>query len=64
MEPEITSTTDSNLNVHSFENTEQIFFELASEQRLSIMFRLMAHDQRNNTANLSKLAKDLKTKVV
>ena len=59
MEPEIRSTADSNLNVHSFENTEQIFFELASEQRLSIMFRLMADDQRNNTANLSKLAKDL-----
>ena len=59
MEPGINDIPTVDLNNHSFENTEQIFFELASEQRLSIMFKLMGKDQKNSTTNLSKLAKDL-----
>src|SRR6187200_431325 len=39
---------------HSFENTEQTFIELASEQRLLILFKLSQQDTK-----LSKLAKDL-----
>ena len=39
---------------YSFENTEQTFIELASEQRLSILFKLSEQDTK-----LSKLAKDL-----
>ena len=39
---------------YAFENTEQTFIELASEQRLSILFKLSEQDTK-----LSKLAKDL-----
>jgi predicted transcriptional regulator len=39
---------------YSFENTEQTFIELGSEQRLSILFKLSEQDTK-----LSKLAKDL-----
>jgi len=42
------------INHYSFENTEQTFIELASEQRLSILFKLSEQDTK-----LSKLAKDL-----
>jgi predicted transcriptional regulator len=42
------------LNADSITYTEQIFFELASEQRLSILFKLIDHDSK-----LAKLAKDL-----
>ena len=44
----------STVSPYSFENTEQTFIELASEQRLSILFRLNEQDTK-----LSKLAKDL-----
>jgi predicted transcriptional regulator len=48
---EKSSSTPAN---YSFENTEQTFVELASEQRLSILFRLSKQDTK-----LSKLAQDL-----
>lgn len=41
-------------NSDSMMHTEQIFFELASEQRLSILFKLTEHDSK-----LAKLSKDL-----
>jgi len=41
-------------NSDSMTHTEQIFFELASEQRLSILFKLTEHESK-----LAKLAKDL-----
>jgi predicted transcriptional regulator len=44
----------SNNSQYSLENTEQTFVELASEQRLSILFRLTEEDTK-----LSQLAKDL-----
>jgi predicted transcriptional regulator len=38
----------------TFANTEKTFFELASEQRLAIIFQL-----NNKSAKISQLAKDL-----
>ncbi|HEX6562555.1 MAG TPA: winged helix-turn-helix domain-containing protein, partial [Nitrososphaera sp.] len=40
--------------VSAYSNTEKTFFELASEQRLSILFRL-----NEKKAKISQLAKDL-----
>jgi hypothetical protein len=48
------SGLEENTNVEEFINDEEIFFELASQQRLSIMFNL---SQRKS--KLSELSKDL-----
>src|ERR671926_1044015 len=48
------SNANSDASNQSYSNTEKTFFELASEQRLSIIFRL-----NEKSAKISQLAKDL-----
>ena len=43
----------------SIESTQQIFFELASDQRLAILFKLNRQQSKTEAYNLSKLAKQL-----
>lgn len=47
-------STDNNKEESYFEHTERIFFELASEQRLAILFKLT-----QGSIRLAKIAKDL-----
>jgi len=56
MHPDDTTLTKNSIIIShdSIENTQQIFFELASEQRLSILYKLSTQQ-----SSLSKLAKHL-----
>ncbi|MEO9319740.1 MAG: transcriptional regulator [Nitrososphaera sp.] len=51
--PEMSSDSEVDI-IPTYANTEKTFFELASEQRLSIIFRL-----NDKSAKISQLAKDL-----
>lgn len=55
----LTKNSVTTLN-SSIESTQQIFFELASDQRLSILFKLNKQQSKTDGSyNLSKLAKNL-----
>jgi predicted transcriptional regulator len=51
--------TNSRDSSRYIESTQRIFFELASDQRLSILFKLNRQESEAGVYNLSKLAKHL-----